>query len=212
MYELDGISQWSSLTTPGASPARGINASGIGIVHEIGGDNHFRQESYFEDRYKLIRYYPTIYDEGEYVCVPNDCALGWNPLPGLPGNQSVPTPPNPVENDTNGTNALVTGGTWLFDVVNDPLEKEDLSQVLPEVVERMVETLAKLSQRPGTSWDEQKICPGDPASNPGKYFDGVWTPWRGSREPTCNAGGSNEICLPQTTPQVEYLNMYTDID
>lgn len=47
--------------------------------------------------------------------------------------------------------------TGLFDVYADPLEKLDLSEQLPEVVNSMVAALAKLSDRPGCSWDEQVL-------------------------------------------------------
>ena len=90
------------------------------------------------------------------------------------------------------------GGTWLFDVFADPLERHDLSQqpAHAAVVARMVAALERLSARPGCSWSEQRLCPKDPLSNPVKYFNGTWTPWRGSRAPSCNAGGSNAYCLP----------------
>ena len=207
-YPLDGVDQWAALTAPGVvAPARSHATTGgpagasRGIVHEIGGDNHIRQEAYLEGPYKLIRYFPTIYDHGRYACADNDCALGWMPLPG---RGEHPEPPPAAENRTNGTAAtaaaLVDGGTWLFNVFADPLEKTDLSQREPAVVTRMVAALAALAARPGCSWAEQKICPVDPLSSPAKYFGGVWTPWRGSREPKCGAGGSNSYCLPPPSP------------
>jgi hypothetical protein len=35
---------------------------------------------------------------------------------------------------------------------------------------------------------------------PQKFFNSTWTPWRGSRTPSCNAGGSNAYCLPAPAP------------
>lgn len=38
------------------------------------------------------------------------------------------------------------------------------------------------------------------ASSPSRYFNGTWTPWRGSRTPTCNAGGDDDVCIPPHPP------------
>jgi hypothetical protein len=32
------------------------------------------------------------------------------------------------------------------------------------------------------------------------HYSGVWTPWRGKKAPTCNAGGSNAYCIHPPTP------------
>jgi hypothetical protein len=100
-YGLDGVDQWAALTGgPGQQPARGDAAGTGGIVHEIGGDNHIRQESYFDGRqYKLIRFHPTIYGNGPSAgaCKPLNCPCGWSPLQGTGDPTAAPA----SENDTN---------------------------------------------------------------------------------------------------------------
>jgi hypothetical protein len=78
----------------------------------------------------------------------------------------------------------------------DSPEHSDLSQTMPKIVSRLEASLDKYLKR-GV---EQQICPKDPLSNPQKFFDGVWTPWRGSKTPMCNAGGSNAYCTAPTPP------------
>lgn len=188
-YPLDGVDQWAALTAPGAPPARG---PGAGVVHEIGGDNNIHQEAYLEGQYKIIRFHPTIYGAGKYLCTDTECPIGWTPLPGHGGSIQPPA----AENNTNGSAALVTGGTWLFDVFADPLEHHDLSAAMPEVVTRLTAALEHLKDRGVV----QKLCNVDPQSNPQKYFGGVWTPWRGSRAPGCQAASSGDDDGPCSSP------------
>ena len=91
VYPLDGVDQWAALLSNPKSSRNGNGDAGSRvIVHEVGGDNHIRQESAFDPPYKLIRYFPTIYGHGQgAVCEPFNCPLGWNPLPG----QGDPVPP-----------------------------------------------------------------------------------------------------------------------
>jgi len=189
-YPLDGVDQWQALTVPGA------NATRKDVLHEIGGDNHIHQESYFDGQYKIIRYHPCIYHWNKYTCKINDCPLGWTPLPG----KGDPTPPPAAENLVNGSNSFENGGTWLFDVINDPLEKMELSAQHPEIVERLTKVLEDLKLRK----IDQLCCPKDAESNPQKYFGGVWTPWRGSRASSCNAGGS-------TAPDNAHCGLHTQL-
>eukprot|EP00937_MAST-01D_sp_MAST-1D-sp2_P003564 g3564.t1 len=213
-HGLDGVDQWAALTDARhrrrAGPARG---NAVGIVHQAGGcgcavapsglectSPLVHQESYFERPYKLVRYKPTVYNNNRYECVDFECSYGWNPLPGS-GRHAVGPPA--AENGTNASapgNALAAGGTWLFNVFDDPLEQHDLSQELPSVVARLARALAAYTARPGAGWAEQTVCPKDPLSNPNTYFDGVWTPWRGSREPSCNAGGNVSYCVAPAPP------------
>lgn len=206
VYPLDGVNQWQALTSPSLVRGSGGNQGpgGRPIVHEIGGDNHIRQESYFDPPYKLIRFFPTIYNHGQgATCTPFHCPLGWNPLHGHP------VPPPASENATNtsapGIDAFKDGGTWLFDVFEDPLEHHDLSQTDAgkPIVARMIAALSVRAAMKGVSWSEQAICPGDPRSNPQKFFNGTVTPWRGKREPSCNSGPDPypfPVCLPPSPP------------
>lgn len=82
------------------------------------------------------------------------------------------------------------GGVWLFDVVEDPLEKHDIAKEQPALVQKLGDALDKLKAR----GIEQRICPVDPLSNPAKFFGGVVTPWRGRREAGCGAGGDASYC------------------
>jgi len=114
----------------------------------------------------------------------------------LPGQGPAIAPPA-AENISNGsTTALLSGGIWLFDVINDPLEHNDLFQTMPDVVARLEGALAVYTSRGVV----QKLCQVDPASSPSRYFNGTWTPWRGSRTPTCNAGGDDDVCIPPHPP------------
>lgn len=188
-FPLDGVNQWGSLTTPGAAGARSATS---GLVHELGGFHSVPQQSYLLGKYKLIRQCPSSYvrygsktGHCNPMCPNGHCPMGWNPLPG--GGASATPPP---QSENHHRSALTQGGTWLFDVFADPAEHKDLSAELPEVVAQLGDALDKLRQR----GIEQRDCPLDPLSNP-KEFENVWTPWRGSKTPTCNAGGSNEYCL-----------------
>ena len=141
-----------------------------------------------EGKYKIVRFHASIYFNTNYICANYSCPTGWNPLPA-PGVQPIPPPDRRIN------------GTWLFDVFEDPLEKHDLSEALPEVVTRMTNALSKLSARPGCSWDEQIDCPADPLANPAKYNNGTVFPWRGAREPSCNAAPAYiPHCLPPPAP------------
>ena len=141
-----------------------------------------------EGKYKIVRFHASIYFNTAYICANYSCPTGWNPLPA-PGVQPIPPPDRRIN------------GTWLFDVFADPLEKHDLSEELPEVVTRMTDALTKLSARPGCSWDEQIDCPADPLANPAKYNNGTVFPWRGAREPSCNAAPAYiPHCLPPPAP------------
>jgi arylsulfatase B/arylsulfatase I/J len=106
-YGLDGVDQWAALTNPaaGGGPARGPTK---GLVHEIGGDNGIRQESYMEGKYKLVRFHASIYFNTKYICVNYSCPTGWNPLPA-PSVQPTAPPDERINS------------TWLFDVFDDPL-------------------------------------------------------------------------------------------
>ena len=94
-------------------------------------------------------------------------------------------PPPAAEDEVNGSRSFHHGGTWLFDVIADPLETTDLSGTHPEVVDRLTKVLERWKARNITQMCCQAV---DPASMPSN-FDGVWTPWRGSLNPSCNAGG-----------------------
>jgi len=173
-FPIDGVDQWDALTVPGAVAKRSDVLHQIGFIpgDKLGdGMPDMKQESYFDGQYKIIRYIPSLMSK---LC-------GWYPLPG----RGDPIEPPAAENLVNGSNSFKRGGTWLFDVIADPLEITDLSGKHPEVVDRLTRVLEGWKLRN----IDQPTCNVDPKSDPKKYFDGVWTPWRGSRTPSCNAGG-----------------------
>jgi arylsulfatase A-like enzyme len=121
---------------------------------------------------------------------PPFCPLGWTPPPelGLP-----PLPPADVAACDHGApciipaaNDYIAGGTWLFDVVADPLEQHDAAAEQPQIVATL---LARLQQFNATRVPQSNSA-FDPAANPDN-FGGVWTPWRGAVQPSA--------CDPNTT-------------
>ena len=67
-YPLDGINQWDALTTPGGSSSATSSNQTRSLVHEIGGDNNIHQESFFDGRFKLMKYHPVIYNYNNWLC------------------------------------------------------------------------------------------------------------------------------------------------
>lgn len=124
---------------------------------------------------------------------PPFCPTGWVMPPGGAGGAESGIRPPPGEPSCTTTpcllpptSPLLTGGTWLFDVVSDMMEEHDLAATLPDVV---AELQARLQAINATNIP-QDSSPHDPASDPSK-FGGVWTPWRG--DPI------SEHCDPNTT-------------
>jgi arylsulfatase B len=76
------------------------------------------------------------------------------------------------------TSSLLTGGTWLFDVVNDPMETTDLSSQMPDLVASL---LSKLQAINSTNIPQSHSAV-DPNYDPSKYNETA-TPWRGDPVP-----------------------------
>lgn len=81
----------------------------------------------------------------------------WVPTPDV--GQPIPDPDSPCKN------------LWLFDIITDPLETQDLSTQMPEMVTMMLERLAFHDSTAA----EAVNPPGDPAAYPSK--NGFWRPW-----------------------------------
>lgn len=124
---------------------------------------------------------------------PPFCPTGWVPPP----SSGLPIIPPPEETGPGGACAggvpcvfhgsvLNRGGVWLFDVVNDPFEHNNVADQHPDVVAQL---MSKLQAFNATHIPQQHSAQ-DPASDPSK-FDGVWTPWRGNNIPS--------VCDPNTT-------------
>lgn len=125
---------------------------------------------------------------------PPFCPTGWVPPPG--SSLTIIPPPDVAScHDSQGNPMVpcrlddsdyITGGTWLFDVVNDPYETTNIYAQNPTIVAQLMEKL----QTYNATNIPQSNSPTDPNSNPAK-FGGVWTPWRGNPEPI--------VCDPNTT-------------
>jgi len=114
---------------------------------------------------------------------PPFCPNGWTPPPES-NLQPIPPPDEDgvhCEGEipclfTNST--LITGGTFLFNIEADPMEKHNVASRNPDVVQHL---LARLQQFNATNIPQEN-APVDPASNP-RHFDNVWTPWKGDTNP-----------------------------
>lgn len=131
---------------------------------------------------------------------PPFCPSGWVSY-AADGSAQVTLPP-----EANGfcqgppcllppTSSLLTGSTWLFDVVNDPMERNDLSAQMPGLVATL---LSKLQEYNATNIP-QSHSPVDPEYDPSK-FNNTATPWRGSPVPS--------HCDPNTTE----INVQSNFD
>ena len=121
---------------------------------------------------------------------PPFCPAGWVQLDG-----SVAPPPEHAGTGSAcastpcrlpGSSPLLSGGTFLFDVVDDMREEHDLAASMPDMV---AELLALLQAINSTNVPQSNSAV-DPASNPA-HFGGVWTPWRGNPDPS--------LCDPNVT-------------
>ena len=81
-----------------------------------------------------------------------------------PPEGSMCDPPKPVR------------GMWLFDVVSDPRECENLVESHPEVLQTALDAFRKYHE---TAIPDLALSHGmtDPASNPTKRRDKAWGPW-----------------------------------
>lgn len=114
---------------------------------------------------------------------PPFCPTGWVPPTGS-GLHIQPPPDEPT--CANGppcilpdSSPYLSGGVWLFDVVADPYERNNLAAQHPDIVATL---MAKLQAINATAVP-QAHSPNDPASDP-SHFGGVWTPWRGDPVPS----------------------------
>jgi len=65
-----------------------------------------------------------------------------------------------------------TQNVWLFDIMKDPLEKDDLSQKYPSVVRNLLQRLAYYN----STAVPVRYPPEDLNADPAKH-GGVWRPW-----------------------------------
>lgn len=202
---LDGVDQWAAIST-GAPSARSevllnlLTGCHPGVPCRVAGQYALRQ-----DQWKLIYGHTsvfattTVHKAGGDECVartgiaqpntiplpvtaatsPPFCPAGWVPPPES-GLQPLPPPDvNCSSLPCNLSNsAYMEGGVFLFDVVADPGEHNNLAAEHPDIVAKLLARLRfyNASQIP------QENGADDPRSNPNR-FGGVWTPWRGDPDP-----------------------------
>jgi len=129
-----------------------------------------------------------IDENGEPVKIPFDASLstpwcpnGWTPPPHA-GSMIAPMPPPDVPCDSLpclfNESEYVLGGTWLFDVVADPFEHNNVAAEHPDVVKDLLSRLQKYNASAIAPQKGLKDDSADPSN-----FGGVWTPWRGNPDP-----------------------------
>ena len=85
-------------------------------------------------------------------------------ITGSPGNDT-----GSLADDTSGSS---TKNVWLFNVTSDPMEQHDLSDVMPEVVRRLLKQLENFNN---TAVPPVYPAP-DPKCDPYLHLD-IWGPW-----------------------------------
>ncbi len=136
------------------------------------------------------------------------CPTGWLPPPQARDKYQAPQPPPTYAHacTVDGNNAsycrlpanatLFEGGIWLFNVVKDPTERENLAGARPDLVAKLMQRLetynaTNTTQQPGTR---------DPHSTP-KLPGGFWTPWRGNPDPSrCDTNKTDPYPPPPAPP------------
>ena len=115
---------------------------------------------------------------------PPFCPNGWVPPPE---SANKPEPPPDVECSglpcEFNRSAYIVGGTFLFDLDNDPHEHHDLASANPETVAAL---MAKLQAFNATKVPQDNP-PVDPRSSPTHFNSSgepTWTPWLGDPDPT----------------------------
>jgi len=120
------------------------------------------------------------------------CANGWTPPPTT-GNYQAPIPP--PDSGCSGlpctlnwtTSPYLTGSTWLFDVVADPFEHNDVAAANPAVVKQLLDRLNYFNTSHCNGARCEPIASmgpkGTASSSNASGGQLVWTPWRGNPDP-----------------------------
>ncbi|XP_071484505.1 arylsulfatase B-like [Diadema antillarum] len=153
--ELDGFNQWSSIKEGSASPRHEMlyNIDPPGIPHKGSEEPIAMPPVFTKDITAALRYMDWKLLTGRQY------NSSWIPVPGsgiAPINPS--TPP--------------TKKTWLFNIKDDPLEKTDLSDENPAMVNFLLDRLQfYLNSSAPVFWP-----PLDPEGDPALH-NGSWTSW-----------------------------------
>ncbi|XP_055333762.1 arylsulfatase B-like [Paramacrobiotus metropolitanus] len=163
--DLSGISQWNSLYN-------GLNyGPRTELVNNIDGTNN-QYAMIYQDTYGGL--YKLIGGE-----IFDNSFLGWYRTPGTSDNdpQTVWTPlavdcvfPPGVEVSKCAPHL----SDCLFDLVNDPCELNNIAASYPSMLKTLKDKIAVYNT---TFFPSRKVSY-DPASDPGKYWDGIWVPWK----------------------------------
>ena len=133
------------------------------------------------------------------------CANGWTPPPTTRDYQPPILPPGSGCTGlpctlNHSTSTYLTGGTWLFDVVDDPFEHVNVAATNPDVVKTLLARLAYFndSHCGGSRCEPVKsIGPQGEPSKAGSNSFGiskVWMPWRGDPNPDrCDTNATSTI-------------------
>ena len=143
-WELDGYNVWSAIIDDSESPRKEMLINLNPVYPGFMGQAAIRQ-----GEWKLISGLPN--------CTVGFCPDGWVHLDGT--IESGPYTPS---------------FTWLFNIKDDPNERNNVADQYPEIVEALKARIDIYN----STHIEQLAPPFDYDSDPGK-FGGVWTPWLG---------------------------------
>lgn len=152
------------------------------------------QLAYRSGPYKLIHGHTWLRGGMDDTCASwSKCGNGWVIPPDV-GSSRAPNEKKPSPGQPEGTNAYSWGSVWLFDIENDPLEENDLSEAMPDKVN---ELLAKLSVINATHIDQttHKDSTANDTESCGRIECVV--PWMAPRlSPTTDCGKGRGSCCP----------------
>ncbi|XP_065178011.1 arylsulfatase B-like [Sycon ciliatum] len=159
--QLDGMNIWPAILSNTTSPRHEILLSLMPARYPTPDKPHARifpgTAAIRVDQWKLIIGMPncSLTPHPSTNMSDDMCPSGWV----HPSAIEIPPPANP---------SLV----WLFDMDDDPLEKNDVHEQHPDIVEKLRQRIEAFN----ATHINQMPPPVDPASNPNN-FGGVWTPW-----------------------------------
>ena len=149
-WRLDGYNVWSTITMDSESPRKEILIN-LDPPHQ----KFIGQAAIRSGDWKLVTGMPNCSLHKEYDGDP--CPDGW-----IHENGTIEPPP------------YTPSPTWLFNITDDPNERNNVADLYPDKVLELKERIEYYN----STHIRQLDPPLDPNSNPA-YFAGVWTPWIG---------------------------------
>ncbi|GFN95654.1 arylsulfatase b-like [Plakobranchus ocellatus] len=151
---LDGYDQWRTLSVAAPTPRKWL-------LHNI--------DPLFKKKGKEKQKYAGIFDTRVRAAI----RVGeYKLLTGNPGNGTWIPPPESNTLQTEQKTENSKKNTWLFNIKNDPEERNDLSEKKPEVVKSILRILAKINATAVPPFFPKS----DPLANP-ELHGGIWGPW-----------------------------------